>query len=69
MYVRDLDMDPRHINGFEPLAEIMQKEGSIIDADYDVVPCHYLRISDLDEAVRQDILENDSGNMYHYNHL
>lgn len=70
MYVRDLDMDPRHINGFRPLAEQMKEKGWILSADYcGEVPCHTLRIEDLDRAVRRDILDNDSGNMYAYQHL
>lgn len=69
MYVRDLDMDPRHINGFQPLAEQMKAGGLIRTATYSSsVPCHILRISDLDTAVRRDILENDSGKMYVYRH-
>lgn len=67
MYVRDLEMDPKHINGFEPLAEQMKTNGLIqTDVYSGSVPCHMLRISDLDAAVRNDILENDSRNMYVY---
>ena len=70
MYVRDLDMDPRHINGFQPLAEKMQGNGLIWTADYcGAIPCHLLQIRDLDRAVREDILENDSRNMYVYQHI
>lgn len=69
MYVRDLDMDPKHINGFEPLAEQMKADGLIQTAAYSgLVPCHMLLISDLDAAVRNDILYNDSGKMYVYHH-
>jgi len=66
MYVRDLEMDPRHIDGFRPLEEKMRGEGLIQTAVYETVPCHVMRLADLDSAVRQDILENDSGNMYRY---
>lgn len=66
MYVRDLEMDPRHIDGFRPLEEKMRREGDILTAEYGTAPCHLVRISDLDRAVRQDILENDSANMYVY---
>lgn len=69
MYVRDLDMDPRHINGFAPLAEQMSKMGMILTEYYGAVPCHLIRIADLDTAVRRDILENDSKNMYEYRHI
>ena len=69
MYVRDLDMDPRHINGFQPLADQMKDKGLIRTADYNgAVPCHLMLISDLDAAVREDIMENDSRNMYVYQH-
>lgn len=69
MYVRDLDMDPRHINGFQPLAEIMGGEGKILSASYETVPCHFMKVVDLDQSVRRDILENDSRNMYQYRHF
>lgn len=70
MYVRDLEMDPRHINGFQPLEELMRSQ-RLIQTDYyqDVIPCHMLKISDLHEAVRRDILYNDSQRLYVYNHL
>jgi len=67
MYVRDLEMDPRHINGFAPLAEKMQKEGSIKKGQYCGVEFYLLRVRDLHEAVKEDILHNDSRNMYVYN--
>lgn len=66
MYVRDLEMDPRHIDGFRPLEEKMRREGAVLTAHYGTVPCHMLEISALDRAVRKDILENDSANMYVY---
>lgn len=69
MYVRDLDMDPRYIDGFLPLEELMCKEGLIQTAYYETVPWHWLRIADLDGAVRRDILQNDSQNMYTYRHI
>lgn len=69
MYVRDLDMDPRYIDGFQLLAEQMKNNGQIWTSDYiDTVPCHLLLITDLDVAVREDILENDSRKMYMYRH-
>lgn len=69
MYVRNLEMDPRHIDGFRPLEEKMRGEGLIRTACYGAVPCHVMRLADVDRAVRKDILENDSGNMYHYKAL
>lgn len=68
MYVRDLERNPCHIDGFRPLEEKMREEGFIRTACYDSAPCHLLRLSDVDAAVRKDILENDSRNMYHYTH-
>lgn len=69
MFVRDLDMDPCHINGFAPLEEKMRGEGLIQSRYYGTVPCHLIWISDLDGAVRKDISENDSRNMYTYKRL
>lgn len=69
MFVRDLDMDPRHINGFEPLEKQMYAEGMIQGGMYSRVPCHFLTVRALDKAVAKDILENDSRNMYTYHHL
>lgn len=66
MYVRDLDLDPRHIAGFRPLEEKMSEEGLIRTEYYGEIPSHMLRIADLDREVRKDILENDSRNMYDY---
>lgn len=68
MFVRDLEMDPRHINGFAPLEEKMYEEGLIHGADFHQVPCHFMTVRDLDGAVSKDILENASRNMYTYNH-
>lgn len=67
MYVRDLEKDPRHIDGFWPLEEKLRKEGTVLTADYGEVPSCLVGIPELDAAVRKDILENDSRNMYHYN--
>ena len=66
MYVRDLEMDPRHLDGFLPLENKMQEAGLIKKAFYGEVPCEMLRIRDVDMAVKEDILNNDSRNMYHY---
>ena len=66
MYVRDLDRDPRHIDGFRPLEEKMRREGLILWGSYEGVPSGFVRIADLDAEARKDILENDSRNMYDY---
>jgi aminoglycoside 3-N-acetyltransferase len=67
MYVRDLDMDPKHINGFQPLEEKMKREGLIHVQQYHGVDFSLLKVRDLDEAVKDDILNNDSRRMYVYN--
>lgn len=66
MFVRDLERNPRHIDGFRPLEEKMRRDGCISTAYYGTAPCHLVKLSDLDLAVREDILENDSRNMYQY---
>lgn len=66
MYVRDLDMDPKHINGFQPLEEKMKEQGLIQVQQYYGVDFSLLKVRDLDKAVREDILHNDSRNMYVY---
>lgn len=66
MYVRDLQLNPQHINGFEPLAKKMMTEGMIMSREYGSVENHFLRIRDLEQAVREDIVNNDSQNMYRY---
>ena len=68
MYVRDLDIDPREIDGFAPLAAKMQQEGTVLTKYYGTVPCHLMRIVDVDAAARRDILENDARNMYEFRH-
>lgn len=69
MYVRDLGMDPKHIDNFLPLEEQMRNEGKIRTQYYDSVCCHFFKIADLDRAVKQDIMENDSRRMYQYCHI
>lgn len=66
MYVRDLDIDPKEINGFAPLGEIMERDGLIRKAYYSGVPSEMLYIRDADTAARKDILENEARNMYDY---
>lgn len=69
MFVRDLEKNPQHIDGFRPLEEKMREEGFIRTAYYGTASCHLVKLSDLDAAVRKDILENDSRNMYHYENM
>lgn len=69
MYVRDLTMNPQHINGFEPLAQKMEKENLIISKNFKIVEHHLLFSKDLFKCVADDILANDSRLLYTYNHL
>ncbi|MCI5955165.1 MAG: AAC(3) family N-acetyltransferase [Lachnospiraceae bacterium] len=66
MYVRDLVKDPQYVKDFLPLAEKLQKEGIILSEEYDNVDCHTMKIRELDGPVREEILENDSRNLYRY---
>lgn len=68
MYVRDLEMDPKHINGFEPLEKLMLENGVITRAYYGNVPVSMMKVRDTYEPIQKDICENDSKNMYVYNH-
>ena len=68
MYVRDLEMDPKHINGFEPLEKLMHKDGIIRQINFGNVLCSFMNVNDTYEPIRKDIEENDSKNMYIYNH-
>lgn len=67
MYVRDLEMDPRYINGFQLLEEKMKKEGLIQVQQFYGVDFSLLKVRELDKIVQEDILHNDSRNMYVYN--
>lgn len=66
MYVRDLEKDPKHIQGFRPLEEKMRAEGLIHTRQYCGVDFSTLGVRDLHEAVKEDILNNDSRNLYVY---
>lgn len=67
MYVRDLEMNPRHINGFRPLEDKMKKNGLINVQQYYGIEFSLLRVRALDKEVKEDIWNNDSRNMYVYN--
>ena len=69
MYVRDLEMDPKHINGFSPLGEILEQKGISITYCINGVEFHVVDLDCMYRVVEEDIVNNDSGNMYHYNHL
>lgn len=69
MYVRDLDMDPRHINGFLPLGKILEQLGVSKNYEFGGIPFHVVNLEAMFEVEKIDILCNDSRNMYVYNHL
>lgn len=69
MYVRDLDMDPRHIDGFKPLGNILENKGISINYCINDVEFHIVDLEKMYAIVKDDIVNNDSKNMYHYNHL
>lgn len=66
MYVRDLELNPLHINGFLPLGNII--EGKKISKKYTIntVDFNVLSLYDITTIIKNDILENDSRNMYVY---
>lgn len=68
MYVRDLDMDPRHINEFEPIAKISKELNISRSYCFNGVPFYVVYLSSLFELVSIDIKMNDSKNLYIYNH-
>lgn len=69
MYVRDLDMDPRHIEGFKPLGDILEDKGISKNYCINEVEFHIVDLEKMYAVVEDDIVNNDSKNMYHYNHL
>ena len=64
MYVRDLNLDPRHINGFEPLEKIMLDKGIIRREYYGNVMCSSLKVNDTTSVIKDDLLNNGAANMY-----
>lgn len=66
MYVRDLDMDPKHIDLFTPLANEMSAKGIIKTHMYKEVPFHMVDLRAMYEVEKEDILNNDSRKMYTY---
>ncbi len=69
MYVRDLDMDPKHINGFEPLGKLLEQKGISKNYIINDVEFHTVDLEAMYPVVEEDIRINDSRNMYVYNHL
>lgn len=69
MYVRDLDMDPRHIDGFRPLGDILEERGVSVTYRMNDVEFHIVDLAEMYAVTKEDIVNNDSKNMYHYNHL
>ncbi len=69
MYVRDLDMDPRHIDGFRPLGDLLEKLNISTTQIINGVPFHVVDLEHLYVVEEIDITLNDSRNMYVYNHI
>ncbi len=69
MYVRDLDMDPKHIDGFRPLGEILEKLGVSKTYIYNQVPFHVVDLDNMYTITKMDIILNDSKNMYVYHKM
>lgn len=69
MYVRDLEMDPRHIDGFRPLGEILEKLNISKKYMFNEVPFHVVDLEHMYVVEELDITLNDSRNMYVYNKI
>lgn len=69
MYVRDLDMNPEEINCFQPMSEIIEENGISKSYSINDVQFHVMNLEDIYSVVKEDILNNDSVNLYTYNHL
>lgn len=67
MYVRDLKKDPKHINSFEPLGEIIEKLNGSQTFYYNGVEFHVVDLNSVYIIAKMDIELNDSRNMYIYN--
>ncbi len=67
MYVRDLDMDPKHIEGFKPLGEILEKLGVSKTYFFNDIEFHIVDLENMYTITKMDITLNDSKNMYVYN--
>lgn len=67
MYVRDLDMNPKHLGDFDVLSEIMEKLNISQTQYFNNIPFRTLILRETEAVIRSDILCNDSRNMYKYN--
>lgn len=68
MYVRDLEMDPRHIDGFRPLGDILEQLNVSVSYQMNGIGFHVVDLPAMYEVTRIDIEHNDSRNMYVYQH-
>lgn len=66
MYVRDLDMNPLEINGFQPLGAMIEEMGLSKKYIINGVDFHIFNIREITPIIKKDIIENDSKNMYIY---
>ena len=69
MYVRDLEMNALEIEQFKPLSVILENEGVSKTWNYEGIEFHSINLRQLDGYVRYDIINNDSRNLYVYNHI
>lgn len=67
MFVRDLEMDPRHIDGFRPLGEILEQLNISKTYQFNDVEFHVVDLENMFVITKMDITLNDSRNMYVYN--
>lgn len=66
MYVRDLEMNPTHINGFEPLGNILEELNVSKTFLFSNIPFHVILLQEMFTIEKIDIEMNDSRNMYTY---
>ena len=69
MYVRDLEMDPRYIDEFRPLGNILEALNVSVNYDFNGIEFHVVDLETMYKVEEIDILCNDSRNMYVYNHI
>lgn len=67
MYVRDLDMNPLEINGFQPLSTIIEEKGLSTKQNIDGIDFNILNLREITPVIEKDILNNGSKNLYVYN--
>lgn len=66
MYVRDLDMNPQHIDLFQPMSRILEQLNISQCQSFNGIPFRTVILRELFPIIRADILYNDSRNLYKY---